>query len=96
MLILVSAMPYTAAAVHDKKLVSLDPVLQGKVIVTTGRLGEECLIAHLGVQALSILMPQSRIAQLYMWRAHCGESNTEHKSIAENLALIYGSIKPEI
>ena len=85
-LLLVSAMVDTAAAYHDQKLESLMPERDGMVIVTRGRLGEECLSAHLGVSALPILMPQTRAAFLYMERAHCGEFGTEHKSVAETLA----------
>ena len=85
-LLLVSAMVDTAAAYHDQKLESLMPERDGLVIVTRGRLGEECLSAHLGVSALPILMPQTRAAYLYMERAHCGEFDTEHKSVAETLA----------
>ena len=61
-LILVSAMPSTATAYVDQKLDSLMPEKQGMVIVTKGRLGEECLSAHLGVTALPILMPNTRAA----------------------------------
>ena len=85
-LLLVSAMVDTATAYHDQKLDSLMPEKQGMLIVTKGRLGEECLSAHLGVSSLPILMSQTRAAYLYMNRAHCGEFGTEHKSIAETLA----------
>ena len=85
-LLLVSAMVDTAAAFHDQKLESLMPERDGMVIVTRGRLGEDCLSAHLGVSALPVLMSQSRAAYLYMERAHCGEFGTEHKSVTETLA----------
>ena len=85
-LLLVSAMVDTAAAFYDQKLESLMPERDGMVIVTRGRLGEDCLSAHLGVSALPVLMSQSRAAYLYMERAHCGEFGTEHKSVAETLA----------
>ena len=85
-LLLVSAMVDTAAAYLEGKLDSLVPERQGKIIVTKGRLGEDCLSSHLGVSALPILMPKSRAALLYMTRAHCGEFDTEHKSVAETLA----------
>ena len=85
-LLLVSAMVDTAAAFYDQKLESLMPERDGMVIVTRGRLGEDCLSAHLGVSALPVLMSQSRAAYLYMERAHCGEFGTEHKSVTETLA----------
>lgn len=85
-MLLVSSMTDTATAFQDGKLVSLMPVKEGHVIVTRGRLGEDCLNAHLGVSALPILMPHTRAAFLYMTRAHTGEHGTEHKSIVETLA----------
>ena len=85
-LILVSAMPLTALAVEEQKLDHLMPKKQGKIIITKGRLGSEALSAHLGVEALPILMPQSRAAFLYMYRAHTGEFGTEHKGVVETLA----------
>ena len=85
-LLLVSAIVDTDAAFYDQKLESLMPERDGMVIVTRGRLGEDCLSAHLGVSALPVLMSQSRAAYLYMERAHCGEFGTEHKSVTETLA----------
>ena len=85
-LILVSAMPLTAVAVDDKKLDHLMPKRQGRIIVTKGRLGSEALSAHLGVEALPILMPKSRAAFLYMYRSHTGEFGTDHKGVVETIA----------
>ena len=85
-LILVSAMIDTATAYHEQKLDSLLPEKDGMIIVTRGRLGEECMSAHLGVSSLPILMPNSRAAFLFMYRAHCGEYGTDHKSVVETLA----------
>ena len=85
-LLLVSAMVDTATAYQEKKLVSLMPEREGLLIVTRGRLGGECLSAHLGVSSLPILMPKCRAAYLYMNRAHCGEFGTEHKGVVETLA----------
>ena len=85
-LLQVSGMVETATAYNDGKLDSLMPERQGMLIVTRGRLGEECLSAHLGVSTLPILTVKSRAAYLYMTRAHCGEFGTEHKSVAETLA----------
>ena len=85
-LLLVSAMVETATAYNQQKLTSLLPEREGMLIVTRGRLGEECLSAHLGVSSLPIIMPHTRAAHLYMTRAHCGEHGTEHKGIVETLA----------
>ena len=85
-LMLLSAMPQTAKAYHEKKLDSLCPVMDGHIIATTGRLGEKSLSRLLGVSSLPILMPSSRAAYLFMVRAHEGEHQTEHKSIVETLA----------
>ena len=85
-LMLVSSMPDTVTACQQGKLDSLIPLKEGQLVVTRGRLGEECLQAHLGVSALPILMSTSRAAYLYMTRAHTGEHGTEHKGIVETLA----------
>ena len=85
-LILLSAMPLTAQAFYSDKLVSLQPKKDGQIIVSCGRLGEKSLSRLLGVNALPILMPNSRAAQLYMIRAHEGEHGIVHKSITETLA----------
>ena len=85
-LILLSAMPLTAAALYEEKLDSLCPQKEGHIITTTGRLGEKSLSRLLGVASLPILLPSSRAAYLYMVRAHEGEHGTEHKSIVETLA----------
>ena len=85
-MLLVSSMAETTTAFQDGKLVSRMPVKEGQFIVTRGRLGEDCLNAHLGVSALPILMPHTRAAFLYMTRAHTNEHGTEHKSLMETLA----------
>ena len=85
-LMLVYSMVDTHAALEEGKLESLVPVKEGQIVVTRGRLGEECLQAHLGVSALPILMATTRAAYLYMTRAHTGEHGTEHKGIVETLA----------
>ena len=85
-LLLLSAMPQTAIAEQDGKLISLSPVREGSLIVTRGRIGEKVLNRLLGVGCLPILMPKSRAAYLYMVRAHEGEFGTVHRSIAETLA----------
>jgi hypothetical protein len=63
-MLLVSSLAETATAFQDGKLVSLMPVKEGQVIVTRGKLGEDCLNAHLGVSALPILMPHTRASFL--------------------------------
>ena len=85
-MMLVTAMPETVKAVEEGKLVSLVPEKMGSLVVTRGRLGSDALSEHLGVKALPILMPHTRLALLYMERAHCGEHGTEHKGIVETLA----------
>ena len=85
-LLLLSAMPETVTADEAGKLVSLKPEKAGAVIVTTGRIGEESLSRILGVPYLPILMATSRAAYLYMVKAHEGEFETVHCSVAETLA----------
>lgn len=85
-LILQHAMFETAQAYSQGKLASLLPVRKGALIVTAGRLGEKSLERLLGVPYLPILMPSSRAAELYMWRAHLGYSGMFHRSVAMTLA----------
>ena len=65
-------MIYTATAMEEGRLTSLMPMRKGKLIVTRGRLGERSLNPIFGVTELPILMPESRVAELFMWRAHNG------------------------
>ena len=85
-MILAHGMFDTAQAYHQGSLVSLLPERQGPLIVTRGRLGEKSMERLLGVSALPILMPTSRAAELYMWRAHLGHSGLFHRSVAQTLA----------
>ena len=91
-LLLVHAMKQTEQALADGRLDSLLPVWQGKVLVTTGRLGDKNMLMLFGVKSLPILMPDSRVAYLYMNLAHeseCGLSNTpveHHRSAVGTLA----------
>ena len=85
-LILVSAMVHTATAMEEGRLTSLMPMRKGKLIVTRGRLGERSLDPIFGVTELPILMPESRVAELFMWRAHNGYSGLFHRSVAQTLA----------
>ena len=66
MLLLAHAMIDTARAYKEGRLDSLLPVIRGKLIVTTGRLGEQNMLRLFGVEYLPILMPSSRVAFLYM------------------------------
>ena len=91
-LILVHAMFDTAEAFYAGKLTSLLPHRQGAVISTRGRLGEKSLEALLGVSSLPILMPSSRSAELFMWRAHLGYSGLFHRSVAATLAKSRSSV----
>ena len=84
--ILVTGMIQTASALEEGKLVSLLPFRKGNLIVTRGRLGEPCLNPLLGVSELPILLPESRVAELFMWRAHTGCSGLFHRSVAQTLA----------
>ena len=76
----------TATAFEEGKLASLLPLRKGKLIVTRGRLGERSLNPIFGVSSLPILMPSSRVASLYMWRAHVGFTGLLHRSVAQTLA----------
>ena len=64
----------------------------GRLIVTTGRLGERSLSRLLGVTSLPILVPKSRVAYLYMVMSHereCGLSDTSvehHRAAVGTLA----------
>ena len=86
-IIFASAMFETANAFHAGKLSSLLPERKGPLIVTRGRLGEAGLSRVLGVDALPILMPSSRAAELVMWRAHIGYSGVLHRSVSQTLAM---------
>ena len=84
--ILLSAMPETVTAWQNNKLDSLLVEKVGMIVVTRGRLGSEGLSALLGPSYLPVLMPSSRAAYLYMYKAHCGDYNLAHKGIVETLA----------
>ena len=73
---------------HEKNFAPSSATL----IVTRGRLGERNLQRLLGVAALPVLMPSSRAAQLYMWRAHTGYSGLLHRSVAQTLARSRSSV----
>ena len=62
------------------------PERDGALIVTRGRLGEKSLSRELGVSALPILMPSSRVAELYIWKAHLGYCGLFHRSVIQTLA----------
>ena len=85
-LLLLHAMPYTKDALDSGKLDSLLPFREGRIIVTRGRLGEQPLEKLLGVNSLPILMPESRVAYLFMVFSHCGEFGMVHRGAVATLA----------
>ena len=85
-LVLLHAMIFTQEAWTAGKLASLLPSRERRLIVTKGRLGEKSLERILGVAALPILMPESRVAHLYMVYAHSGEFGLVHRSAVSTLA----------
>jgi hypothetical protein len=85
-LIMKHGMIKTAEAYQHGQLTSLLPFIRDGIIYTRGRLGEKTMEAILGVPELPILMPKSRVAELVMWRAHCGYSGLFHRSETETLA----------
>ena len=85
-LLLLHGMVNTQEALVAGKLSSLLPTKDGKLIVTRGRLGEKSLERLLGVASLPILMPESRVAFLFMVHAHCGEFGLVHRSVVTTLA----------
>ena len=91
-IILVHAMFATAEAFYAGKLTSLLPFRHGAVFSTRGRLGEKSLESLLGVSSLPILMPSTRTAELFMWRAHLGYSGLFHRSVAATLAKSRSSV----
>ena len=72
-LVQLTAMPETASAFEDGRLISLNPMKENSLIVTCGRIGEKPMSDLLGLPYLPILMPKSRAAFLYMVEAHEGE-----------------------
>ena len=64
---------------HD--LSSLNPQWLGGLAYTTGRLGTTSMMKHLGHRQLLILPPNSRLAILYLIKAH----NEDHKGIGDCL-----------
>ena len=85
-LLLLYGMLPTYTALEEGKLTSLLPKTVGRLIVTTGRLGEESLVRLLGVSSLPILMSNSRVAWLYMVVAHVGELQNDHRAIVGTLS----------
>ena len=85
-LVLLTAIPETVAAHKEKKLDSLIPKYDGKIIVTTGEKSMSSLLG--GKSALPVLMPTIciRAAHLYMTRANCGEDDLVHRTVVETLA----------
>ena len=88
LLLLVHAMPATVQALDEGKLSSLLPARKGKLIVTTGRLGEKNMSRLLGVEYLPILMPHTRTAYLYMNMAHRSESGLSNTAVEHHRAAV--------
>ena len=91
-LLLLHAMIATAKALQEGKLASLLPAKKGLLIVTSGRLGDRNMTRLLGVECLPIIMPETRVAYLYMVLAHQSGSGLsdlvveDHRSAAGTLA----------
>ena len=83
---LLHGMPATKDALDRGILASLLPVYDGRLIVTRGRLGEKSLSRLFGVSSLHILMPDTRVAYLFMLQAHCGEYGLVHRGAVTTLA----------
>ena len=79
-------MPATKDALDKGKLASLLPLYDGRLIVTRGRLGEKSLNSLFGVSALPIIMPDTRVAYLFMLQAHCEEYGLVHRGAVTTLA----------
>ena len=69
-------------------MASLLPVRQGKLIVTTGRLGDKSMSRLLGVSHLPILMPNTRVAYLYMNLAHQSESGLSNTTVEHHRSAV--------
>ena len=87
-LLLLHGMPNTKSALDSGKLDSLLPLREGRIIITRGRLGENSLERLLGVSSLPILMPESRVAFLFMTYAHRGELGLVHRSSVTTLHAV--------
>ena len=87
-ILLLHAMPSTIEAFNAGRLTSLLPVRNGKLIVTTGRLGEKSLERLLGVKCLPILMNDTRVAYLYMVLAHEKESGLSNLSVEHHRGVV--------
>ena len=86
--LLVHGMIATAQALSEGRLASLLPVRKGKLIVTTGRLGERNMTRLLGVSSLPILMSDCRVAYLYMVLAHEGESGLSSTAVEHHRGVV--------
>ena len=91
-IILALGMLETVHAYHEGKLTSLLPERHCPLIITQGRLDEIGLERILGISSLPILVPSSRVAELYMWQAHLGSSGLFHRSPAQTLAKSRNSV----
>ena len=84
--LLVCSMAPTYVALEKGHLDSLLPQIDGDLVVTRGRLGDNKMLELFGSSSLPILMPQSRLAYLYMLDAHRGEYGMVHRGVSSTLA----------
>ena len=82
----------TVSAFETGQLQSLLPFRRDGIIYTRGRLGQKSMEEILGVPELPVLMPNSKVAVLFMWRAHHGCSGLFHRSSSETLAKSRASV----
>ena len=57
-----------------------------ELIVTTGRIGEKGMSEMFGVSYLPVLSKDSRAAELYLMKAHCGEGDLNHRGVTDTVA----------
>ena len=84
--LLVCSMAPTYVALEKGHLDSLLPQIDGDLVVTRGRLGDNKMLELFGSSSLPILMPQSRLAYLYMLDAHRGEYGMVHRGVSSTVA----------
>ena len=91
-LLLKYSMSPTYEALEKGHLDSLLPVIDGGLVVTQGRLGDQKMLELFGVSSLPILLPNTRLAYLYMLNAHEGEFGLVHRGISSTLARSRGKV----
>ena len=70
------------------KLSSLDPFKKDGVWVTQGRMREGLQVIS-GRLALQVLMPDQRLAELVMWKAHCQNHDASAVTLARSRAMVW-------